>query len=89
MSAGLKSIKPDEMCSYYRQVFSSAVGKMVLAHILDEMCFFLDNIETQDQRILSNQAKRILGHCGMWRPPNEIRVVEKLFDIPLESERKK
>ncbi len=85
----LKDIKPDEMCTYYQQVFSSAAGKIVLAHMLDEMCFFLDKIETQDQRILSNYAKRILGHCGRWREGNEIRIVEKLFDIPLERERKK
>jgi hypothetical protein len=87
VSAGLKSIKGKE-CDYYRQVFSSATGRIVLAHMLDELCFFLDKVETQDQRILSNYAKRLLGHCGIWRPPNEISIVEKFFEIPLERERK-
>jgi len=83
----LKDIKPEELILHYQEVFSSTSGKIVLAHMLDELCFFFDGIETQEQRVKSNYAKRLLGHLGRWREGNEIHIVEKLFEIPVERKK--
>ena len=64
-------------------MFSSPLGQQVLSHMLYELDFFNDNIEGQDQRIRSNYARRLLGHCGRWRLGNEKAFVGKMFEIPI------
>jgi hypothetical protein len=67
----------------YDAVFSGPQGRAVLAHMLFELDFFNDAIDTQEQRIRSNYARRLLGHLGRWRLGNEKRFVDKMFEIQM------
>jgi len=49
----------------YRNVFSTPHGKVVLADILLELRFFQE-IKTEEDKFLSNYAKRLLHLCGGW-----------------------
>ena len=50
---------------YYRDCFGSDSGKKVLAHLLADMGFYDDNIQTVDEMAVSNYARRILKRLGI------------------------
>ncbi len=75
----------EDMRLKYEVVFDNDAGREVLAHMLHELYFF-NPVETQEQRILSNYAKSLLGHIGKWVGGNKLQIVQKLMEIPNERE---
>jgi len=49
----------------YRNLFSTTQGRRVLGDMLMELKFF-QAIHTEEDRVLSNYAKRLLYLCGGW-----------------------
>lgn len=49
----------------YRNLFSTPRGRVVLADMLMDLRFFTQ-VETDEDRHLSNYAKRLLHLCGGW-----------------------
>jgi len=76
----------------YRSVFGTPEGQRVLAHMLQDMGFFADNVNTEEQMILFNYAKTILRRCGVFpddqkdAPKMEL-VLQQLFSMPYEEEK--
>lgn len=65
-----------------REVYTRGrFGLNALTHLLAESCFFRDNV-TPEEMALSNNAKKILGHMGIWVPGNEEAIVNALTSIP-------
>lgn len=68
----------------YRECFSTAAGKKVLAHLLADMGFFDDNVKPEEI-ILQNYARKILKNLGILHIENVQGMVEKLFELPIKE----
>lgn len=64
----------------YSNVFRSYEGKLVLTHMLTDMHFF-DEILNEEERIMSNYAKKLLVRCGIWKGANVPDLVNAFFKI--------
>ena len=72
--------KEKEIIRFYRDVFGSEKGKLVLSHMLVELHYF-DEIENQEEAILSNYAKRLLRHIGVLKGETVKAFVDRLMEI--------
>lgn len=71
----------------YRSVFTSREGRKVLTHMLAELHFF-DELQLTDEEImLSNYAKRLLSHIGVWKGMNVQEIVNAFIDIKKGGEK--
>jgi len=76
-----RGAQEDEVRKAYHLLFNSVHGQKVLAHMLAELHFF-DEISTEEERILSNYAKRLLSNVGAWQGMNVPEVVKALLRMP-------
>ncbi|MCK5017531.1 MAG: hypothetical protein KAS32_10730 [Candidatus Peribacteraceae bacterium] len=74
-------MKKDKTIDYYRECFSTAQGKMVLANLLAEAKFF-EYTKTHDDMAVENFVKTILIKTGTYHPDNLNGFVDKLFELP-------
>lgn len=72
-----------EVRKAYNLLFNSVHGQKVLSHMLAELHFF-DEITTEEERILSNYAKRLLSNIGTWQGMNVPEVVKAMLRMPIE-----
>lgn len=72
----------------YRQCFSSVAGKTVLANILADWGFFDDNVNSPEEVAKANCARTILKKCGIINVETIGSFVDKLFEIPVDMEKK-
>lgn len=70
----------------FRSVFGSEAGKRVLGYMLADMHFFDEILNTEEERVLQNYARRILAYCGAWRGQNVPAIVDSLFRLPWQDE---
>jgi len=78
----MKYPRPDRSTRQaYRKIFNSYDGRLVLAHMLNEMCFFGDSVETDEEKVLNNYARHLLTNCGLWRDANNEDITNSLFMI--------
>jgi len=64
-----------------REVYNSRYGQRVLTHLLSTS-FFFTSAANPEETALSNNAKMILGHMGIWVPENREQIVNALLSIP-------
>ena len=74
-----------EIKKAYNLLFTSVHGQKVLAHMLVRLHFF-DEIVNEDERILSNYAKDLLNHIGVWQGINVNHVVQSFLKAPLTKD---
>jgi hypothetical protein len=67
----------------YRNTFTSPTGKKVLCHMLTELGFFDQVLETEEEKARADYAKRLLMLCGIFLPGNLESVIDNLFRIPI------
>ena len=66
-----------ELRRMYRTVFSSEEGKIVLATLLEELCFFRE-CKTEEEQTLNNFAKHLIqGRLGI---VDNLEIIKKLFE---------
>ena len=68
----------DEMIEDYQNVFSTDAGVRVVTHILSQLCFFKE-AETEEERILSNFAKRFLNSFGVWQDGEALQITKNIL----------
>lgn len=68
----------------YNLLFTSPHGQKVLAHMLVRLHFF-DEINSEEERVLSNYAKDLLNTIGVWQGINVDHVVQSFLKAPLEK----
>lgn len=80
--------KDREIIKDYRNTFSSPSGRKVLCHIVTELGLFDQVMETEADRVRGDYAKRLLMLCGIWQPQNIEAIMDFLFQIPIQEEKK-
>ena len=68
-----------ELRKQYRLVFGSAAGRAVLADILQEFGFFDELVETPENLVSQNCARRILKKCGILTEANLSTLVDAML----------
>ncbi len=64
----------------YQHTFNrDEVTRHVLIHILHDLKFFEENIETAEDIALINAAKRILRNLGVWEEGKEVSIIQSLL----------
>ena len=81
----LEEEKEIELRKAYNLLFTSVPGQKVLAHMLAELHFF-NEIDTEEERVLSNYAKHLLSRIGVWQGINVDHVVQSFLKAPLTRE---
>lgn len=71
---------PDMVKLDYRSTFDTDVGRRVLTHMLTELHFF-DEVVSEEEVILSNYARHILGHLGILRGERIPDIINHLMSI--------
>jgi len=64
----------------FRTVFSGPTGNAVLMKILSDLYFFREDLN-EEEVLLQNYAKQLLGYLGTWEEGNALRIVEKLLEV--------
>lgn len=70
----------------YRKVFSSPEGKAVFTDIMNELNFFATDMETQEEVVLNNFAKKMMDKLGIWREHNAFRITDALLNMSYREE---
>jgi len=70
-----KEIEARMVYAFRNTFFDNEETLGVLLTLLELMHFFDDDIETDEERILSNFAKKLLIYCGVWWKPNGMSIV--------------
>jgi alpha-glucuronidase len=65
----------------YRKLFNTYEGRLVLTHMLNELCFYGDSVENDEERTLSNYARHLLTNIGVWRDANNEDMTSMMFKI--------
>jgi hypothetical protein len=88
----LKMRKPEkeplkDIREAYRRVFSTHDGKMVLTHLLSQLHFF-DEVVDSHEIALSNFSRRLLYFLGVWdsKNLNDQSLIEAFLRIPEKDE---
>jgi hypothetical protein len=80
----------------YRQVFMSGLGTEVLTDLLTRLHVF-DEVDTtpkwrrwfrdkNEEVVLANFGKRILGIMGVWQGANALDITQALLRIPVRDD---
>lgn len=88
--------KMKEIRQAYHNVFSNRQGRFVLLHMLEELGFFNETLNTEEEIVKANYARRLLWYCKLWpesqyeqlRTIDELDFMEALFKIPIKEEKK-
>ena len=64
----------------YRRTFDTDIGRRVLAHMLTELHFFDESV-SEEEMVLSNYARRVLYHLGVFRGNHIPDIVNYLMSI--------
>jgi hypothetical protein len=90
-----KSQEPDKLAEAYFLTFSSPHGQAVLAHLLVQLHVF-DEVQSDEEMVLSNFGKRLLGYIGIICEDNVkdivkmyVFMVKKKIEAGLEIEHSK
>jgi len=67
----------------YRNTFSSPTGIKVLCHMLIELGFLDQVLETEAERARADYAKRLFMLSGIFLPEQIEDIVRNLFRIPI------
>jgi len=69
---------------HYKNCFGTPSGRIVLAHMLQEMRFFNDDIEAEDHtgRVLRNYAMTLIERLGTADNPD--RTIDAIVEIILK-----
>lgn len=71
---------PKEVIEDYRYTFArDERTRHVLIHILHDLKFFEENIDTPEDLALINAAKRLLRNLGIWREGQEEDIINSLL----------
>ena len=65
----------------YRECFSTAAGKKVLASLMMQSGYFDSDIETPEEQAVQNFVKEILKTMGMTSIDNVQQYVNGLFEL--------
>ena len=76
----------DPKSKYYRNVFSTAEGRLVLTDILSDLGHF-SVCDSESDRALQNYAKTLLAKVGMWDIHNIGKIVNAYVGIPTYEEK--
>jgi len=72
---------PEAVVEAYRRVFSTPEGRRVLGHMLVELHFFDEIIESPEEIALSNYARRLLRNTGIWKGINIPGIIDAFFEL--------
>ena len=72
----------------YRKLFSSQIGRDVLADMLTELGFFDYSSDDPMERGQQEYAKRLLRMCGIWKADHRRQIVWGLFNWKVKKKRK-
>lgn len=70
-----------------RKVYNTPEGRALLTDILNDLKFF-DNLETEADMALHNEALALLNKVGVWQEHNITRIVNALMNMPYMKEEK-
>ena len=73
-----------QLINYYRNVFNTDEGRVVLAHLLTDLGLFNELEATEEEVARHNAAIRILRNLGIIRPSNIAPMVNSLMDLPVK-----
>lgn len=76
----------------YRTCFNTGSGKNVLTDILMEAGYFDTDLKTAEEIAVENFAKEIIHKLGIYDVKDlvqQVRFVDKLFELPVEMENAK
>jgi len=76
-----------EIIEAYRRVFTSGAGRKVLGHMLVELNFFDEILNTEEERARSNYARKLLNRIGILNAENIPRVVDALLGVRGEEDK--
>lgn len=79
----------DEIKALYRELFNSRLGREVLAHMLVELGYFNEVVESPEERAHFNYARHLLKIMGIIQPRNVVKMVDSLMMIPFAEEDEK
>lgn len=74
----------DKLYRDFRAAFGGPQGHAVLMKILSDLYFFREDLE-EEEVILQNYAKQLLGYLGVWQEGNALRIVEKLLEVKTDG----
>jgi len=69
----------------YRRTFNTEHGRRVLTHMLAELHFFDAIVASEEEIALSNYARLLLNHLGVWDSKYVPDIVNHLMSIPVEG----
>ena len=79
-----RTLSEEEIDDLYKILFTqSAIGPLVLTHLLHDECHLWDEIDSDPQLVAKqNMGKRVLKRVGMIRESNLYELTRRLVEAP-------
>ncbi len=70
---------PKDVLTFYPEVFSGYKGRWVLVHILKDLYFFDEIIDSNEELFRANYARKLLDRIGIWKNMDPKDFIDALF----------
>ena len=70
---------PEDVLEFYPEVFSGYKGRWVLVHMLKDLYFFDEIINSDEELFRANYARKLLSRIGIWEKLNPKDFIDALF----------
>lgn len=70
---------PKDVLEFYPRVFGTYEGRWVLVHMLKDLFFFDEIIDSDEELFRANYARKLLSRIGIWEKLDPRDFIEALF----------